>query len=71
MSIENIPRRIRLDLSEPAELAIRNAVSEVEKIGADVRLTKAVNLLHEARELVADFIDEKLNASIKTLGSNR
>ena len=53
-----IPRRIRLDLSEPAELAIRNAVDEVEKIGADVRLTNAINLLNEARELVADYIDK-------------
>lgn len=64
-------RRNRLDLNEPAEISIRNAVNEIEKIGADVRLTKAINLLHEARELVSDFIDEKLNDSMKTLGSNR
>lgn len=66
-----IPRRIRLDLNEPVELAIRNAVNEVEKMPGDVRLTKAVILLSEARELVADYIDEKLNDSIKTLGTNR
>lgn len=59
MSTNEIQRRNRLDLSEPAELAIRKAVDEVEKIGADVRLTKAINLLHKARELVADFIDGK------------
>ncbi len=52
------PRRNRLDLSTPAELAIRNAVDEVEKIGADVRLTNAIILLDQARELVADFVDE-------------
>lgn len=51
------PRRIRLDLMTPAELAIYNATQEVEKIGADVRLTHAVIKLQEARELVADFID--------------
>jgi hypothetical protein len=70
-TMNNFPRRSRLDLNEPSELAIRKCVDEVEKIGADVRLTKAVNLLHEARELVADFIDEKLNNSMKTLGRNR
>jgi hypothetical protein len=69
--MNNIPRRNRLDLSEPAELAIRKSVDEVEKIGADVRLTEAVILLDKARELVDDFIDEQLNNSIKTLGQNR
>lgn len=53
------PRRNRLDLNEPAELAIRNAVSEVEKMPADVRLTNAVVLLDQARWAVADFIDNK------------
>jgi hypothetical protein len=52
-----IPRRIRIDLNEPAELAIRNAVNEVEKMPGDIRLTQAVILLSQARELVADFID--------------
>lgn len=55
-----IPRRNRLDKNEPAELAIRNAVNEVERIGADNRLTEAINHLNHARELVADFIEEKL-----------
>jgi hypothetical protein len=59
-----IPRRIRLELNEPAELAIRNAVNLVERLGADTRLTKASILLQQARELVADYIDEKLNYKI-------
>jgi hypothetical protein len=60
MSDKNeFPRRSRLDLMEPAEKAIYNAAQEVEKIGADVRLTNAVIKLQEARELVADFIDGK------------
>lgn len=53
----SIPRRNRIDLSTPAELAIRNAVDAVESAGCDVRLTNAINKLHEARELVADFVD--------------
>ena len=53
------PRRNRLDLMTPAELAIYNASQEVEKLGADVKLTEAVILLSKARELVADFIDSK------------
>jgi hypothetical protein len=54
---EQPPRRIRMDLWSPAEKAIGNAVQEVEKMAADVRLTNAVILLLKARDLVADFID--------------
>jgi len=58
MKTENeIPRRNRLDLNEPAELAIYKAMQEVEKMPADVRLTNAGIKLQEARNLVADFID--------------
>lgn len=52
------PRRNRLDLNTQAEHAIRNAVNEVEKVGADERLTEAVKLMNKANELVADFVDE-------------
>lgn len=52
-----IPRRIRIDLMTPAELAITNAMKEVENLPADVRLTNAVILLGEARDLVANFVD--------------
>lgn len=41
----------------PAEKAIYDAVQEVEKMGADTRLTNAVVKLAEARESVADFVD--------------
>lgn len=51
------PRRNRVDLFTPAEKAIYDAVQEVEKAGADVRLTHAVIKLSEARDLVADFVD--------------
>jgi len=53
------PRRSRLDLNTPAELAIHNAIQEVEKIGADIRLTNAQIKLQEAKDLVSDFIDEQ------------
>ena len=55
--MNEIPRRNRLDLMSPAELAIYNAQQEVEKAGADVRLTDATILLSQARNKVADFVD--------------
>ena len=60
MSDKNeFPRRSRLDLCKPAELAIYNAIQEVEKMGADIKLTDAIVKLQEAKELVADYIDSK------------
>jgi hypothetical protein len=58
--MKEFSRRIRLDLNQPAELAIFNAMQEVERMDADVRLTKAVTMLSEAKDLVSDYIDEKL-----------
>lgn len=55
--MENFPRRNQLDKCVPAELAIYNAMQEVEKVGADVKLTDAITKLREALNLVADFID--------------
>lgn len=52
-------RRIRLDLNTPAELAIRNAMKEVEGTGASPMLTDAIILLEKAFNLVADYIDTK------------
>jgi hypothetical protein len=51
------PRRNRLDLYTPAETAIHLAIQEVEKAGADVKLTQAVQKLIEAKELVSDYVD--------------
>lgn len=59
--IENkIPRRNRLDLNTPAELAVTNAVQEVERMGADVKLTEAVNLLAKAKEAISDYVDNEI-----------
>ena len=59
ISDNGFPRRIRTDLQTPAEAAIRNAIVEVEKAGAHPRLTDAVVLLGQARDAVADFVDEQ------------
>ncbi len=61
------PRRSRLDLCEPSEKAIYDATQEVEKLGADERLTNAVVKLSEARELVSDYIDEIKSSKISTV----
>ena len=55
--IDVIPRRNRIDLFEPAEKAIYDAVKVVENAGAHKLLTDAINLLHEAKEKVSDFIE--------------
>ena len=54
---KDFPRRNRLDLMSPAELAITTAMGAVEEAGADVRLTEAVNLLGQARDKVADVVN--------------
>jgi hypothetical protein len=53
-----IPRRIRIDLMSPAELAIHQAMHAVEAAGADPLLTEATNLLSRAQSKVADFVDK-------------
>ncbi len=57
MSGDEIPRRCCIDLACPAEAAIRIAMMKVEEMGADVRLTNAVDLLGKALDQVADFVD--------------
>lgn len=53
----SIPRRNYVPDWCEAEKAIYNASLEIEKMGADVKLTDAVIKLSEARELVADYVD--------------
>ena len=55
--MSDFPRRNQLDKCTPAELAIYNAIEEVEKAGADVKLTDAIIKLQEAKDLVSDFVD--------------
>ena len=42
----------------PAEAAITAAMDAVERLPADSRLTEAVVLLSQARDKVADFVDD-------------
>lgn len=60
-------RRYRIDLHSSAEIAIRTACLEVEKLGADERLTNAVELLQKAQNLVSDVLDEKLDRLARPL----
>ena len=60
------PRRHSLDLNTPAELAIREAMIEVEKLPANAKLTEAVSLLDKAKTLVSDHVD---NAQPESGGS--
>ena len=57
-----VPRRFHVDMSVPAELAIREAVDKVERMGANVLLTKAVMLLGEAKDLVSDYVDSHISS---------
>lgn len=63
-----IPRRNQVDKMTPAELAIREAMLEVEKAGANPKLTEAIVLLSKAQNSVADFVDEplKITARVQT-----
>jgi hypothetical protein len=56
--MNNIPRRCYIEKMHTAELAIRNAILEVEKLPADFRLTNAVGYLLEAQEEVSNYIDK-------------
>lgn len=59
LMIDEWPRRSRVDYWSPSEHAICAAMLVVEGVGADVLLTEAVNLLHEAQERVADYIESQ------------
>jgi len=54
---DGFKRRDCVYLFTPAEKAIYDAVQQVERAGCHVFLTDAVNLLHKARQSVADFVD--------------
>lgn len=56
-TVNGIPRRCRLDLNTPAELAIYNAMQEVEKLGADPVLTNIVSVLATSKDLLSDFLE--------------
>lgn len=51
---DGFPSRSDMALMSPAELAIFNVVGVVEAAGASPALTDAINLLHKARDRVAE-----------------
>ena len=55
-----IPRKIRLDLMTPPEVALRAAMAAVEAMPADTRLTNASVKVGEALALVSDYVDEQM-----------
>ena len=57
MNDKDLPRRIRLDLMTPEELALYNMVDEIEKLGAHPLLTDVVVLLGDARSKLSDWVD--------------
>ncbi len=61
ITIKGIPRRIDQTLTVRCENAITEAMKEVECLGADVKLTEAIMLMTQARNLVSDFVDERLS----------
>jgi len=58
-----IPRRNQLNLMIPAEIKIREAMLEVEKMGASGFLTAAVIHLQNAQANVADYVDGQLTST--------
>lgn len=64
MSDNKFPRRSCIYLLTPAEKTVWDAAQAVEKVGADVRLTDAVNLLAQAREKLADYFDEQIQNTL-------
>lgn len=59
--VMNTNRRADILQMIPAELAIRNAVLEVEKLGADTRLTDIVVALSEQQSKLADWAESTGN----------
>jgi len=55
-----IPRKIRLDLATPPEVALRAALAAVEAMPADTRLTAASLKVQEALDLVSTYVNEQM-----------
>lgn len=62
---DQIPRRNQLDKLTKAEMAIHNAMNEVEKTGVNPKLTEAITLLQKAKDCVADFVEEPIKITTR------
>lgn len=58
-TVKNFPRRSVVEEMTPVEKLIFDTIGEIEKLGADVRLTNAQIKLQEAKDLIGDFEDSK------------
>jgi hypothetical protein len=56
-NINSVPRRYRLDLLTPAEIALWQALSAIQDSGAHPFLTEAGELVKQARDKVADYVE--------------
>lgn len=64
-TINEIPRRIILTHNTPAEIAIQNAIWEVEKVGASVELTNIIISLGELKNRLSDEIESNFKDLIQ------
>lgn len=58
--MDDIPRRNKLWQNTPEELAIRDMVGRIERLGADPLLTDCVVLLAAAKDKLGDWVDAQL-----------
>jgi len=58
-AVNDFPRRNRLDLNTPTELAIHEAIQQIERMPANEKLTEAVVILIKAKSLVSDYVDSE------------
>ena len=58
-----IPRKCRIDLATPPEVALRTALEAVEAMPADTRLTNAGQKIVEALDLVGDYVNEQIQST--------
>lgn len=60
LTMNEIPRRCQLDKLTLAELAIHNAIQEIERMGANVTLTRIISTLNIAKDMLSDYVDRNL-----------
>lgn len=60
-----VPRRSVSTLQTQAEQSISKAMGEVTQLGVDPRVSRALDYLLQARDLVSDITDDRLSSVIK------
>lgn len=64
-TINGIPRRIILSELTAEELHLYKSIQLVEEMGAHPLLTDVINKIHEARGLLADYVELKSKTNEK------